>query len=217
MFKINKLDLLISVYIFCVVVSEVMGAKTFPLLSLGNFHLNATVAIFVLPFIFTINDIITEVFGKERARSIIRSSLVVIILIFIFSILATTLPPSKRFLATEPAYDQIFSLSTRFSFASIVAFAFAEFLDVLVFSKLREKLGKKNLWLRNNLSNFVSEFIDTMVFMFLAFYALNMGIGANVSFILGIAIPYYLLRCAVSVLETPFVYLGVRWLKSEKK
>ena len=84
MFKINKLDLLISIYIFCVVVSEVMGAKTFPLLKIGTFQLNATVAIFVLPLIFTINDVITEVFGKEKTRSIIRSSLVVIILILLF-------------------------------------------------------------------------------------------------------------------------------------
>lgn len=215
MFKINKLDLLISVYIFCVVVSEIMGAKTFPLFKIGTFQLNATVAIFVLPLIFTINDVIAEVFGKEKTRSIIRSSLVVIILIFLFSILATSLPPSARFMANEKAYDQIFGLSIRFSFASIVAFASAEFLDVFIFAKLREKLGKKRLWLRNNVSNFVSEFLDTMIFMFLAFYALNLGIGANVSFILSLAIPYYLLRVVISIIETPFAYLGVRWLREK--
>lgn len=217
MFKINKLDLLISVYIFCVVIAEVMGAKTFPVIKLGDFQLNATVAIFLLPLIFTINDVITEVFGKERTRSIIRSSLFVIILIFIFSILATSLPPSMRFLSNEEAYDKIFGLSARFSFASIIAFTTSEFLDVIVFAKIREKFGKSRLWLRNNASNFISQFVDTLVFMFLAFYALDLTIGANVSFILSIAIPYYLLRCVVSVIETPFTYLGVRWLKSEKK
>lgn len=217
MFKINKLDLLISVYIFCVVIAEVMGAKTFPVIKLGDFQLNATVAIFLLPLIFTINDVITEVFGKERTRSIIRSSLFVIILIFIFSILATSLPPSMRFLSNEEAYDKIFGLSARFSFASIIAFTTSEFLDVIVFAKIREKFGKSRLWLRNNASNFISQFVDTLVFMFLAFYALDLTIGANVSFILSIAIPYYLLRCVVSVIETPLTYLGVRWLRSEKK
>lgn len=216
MFKIQKLDLLISVYIFCVVIAEVMGAKTFPVIKLGDFQLNATVAIFLLPLIFTINDVITEVYGKERTRSIIRSSLFVIILIFFFSILATSLPPSMRFLPNEEAYDTIFGLSARFSFASIIAFATSEFLDVIVFAKIREKLGKSRLWLRNNASNFISQFVDTMVFMFLAFYALDMSPQSNISFILGLAIPYYLLRCVVSVIETPFTYLGVRWLKSEK-
>lgn len=193
-----------------------MGAKTFPVIKLGDFQLNATVAIFLLPLIFTINDVITEVYGKERTRSIIRSSLFVIILIFIFSILATSLPPSMRFLPNEEAYDKIFGLSARFSFASIVAFTTSEFLDVIVFAKIREKFGKSRLWLRNNASNFISQFVDTMVFMFLAFYALDMSPQSNISFILGIAIPYYLLRCVVSIIETPFTYLGVRWLKSEK-
>lgn len=93
----KKFDLLVAVYIFCIAFSEFMGAKTFPLLS-SPIKLNASVAIFTIPLIFTINDIITEVFGKERARSVVRSGLVVIALILIFSLLATHLPPSKRFM-----------------------------------------------------------------------------------------------------------------------
>ena len=84
MFKINKLDLLISIYFFCIAIAELMGAKTFPLLNIGSIKLNASVAIFVLPLIFTINDVITEVYGKERTRSIIRSGLFGIFLILRF-------------------------------------------------------------------------------------------------------------------------------------
>ena len=82
MFKVEKLDLLISIYIFCIAVAELMGGKTFPLVKLFGYQLNASVAIFVLPLIFTINDVITEVFGKERTRSVIRSGLFIISLIF---------------------------------------------------------------------------------------------------------------------------------------
>ena len=82
--KIEKMDLLIAVYIFCIAVSEVMGSKTFPVYDFGFYKLNASVAIFVVPLIFTINDIITEVYGKERTRSLIRSSLFVILLIFAY-------------------------------------------------------------------------------------------------------------------------------------
>ncbi|OGH11798.1 MAG: hypothetical protein A2857_04895 [Candidatus Levybacteria bacterium RIFCSPHIGHO2_01_FULL_36_15] len=73
MFKIQKLDFLISFYIGCIAVSELMGAKTFPLVALGNFKLSASVAIFAIPLIYSINDIITEVHGKERAQSVVRS------------------------------------------------------------------------------------------------------------------------------------------------
>lgn len=215
-FRIEKLDFLVSFYITCVVLSEMMGAKTFPILNLGGFHLNATVAIFVLPLLYSINDMVIEVYGKEKAKSIVRSSLVIIFFLLLFSVLATSLPPSARFLPTEEAYDTIFGKAIRFSAASLIAFAVSEFLDVYIFAKLREKIGKGKLWLRTNASNFLSEFIDVAIFMTLAFYALDLSFASNFSFIASIALPYYLLRCFMSVITTPFVYLGVKWLKKDK-
>lgn len=217
MFKVQKLDLLVSIYIFCIAVSELMGAKTFPLLAIGTFKLNASVAIFVLPLIFTINDVITEIYGKERTRSIIKSGLIVIFLILLFSLLATNLPASARFMASEKAYDTIFGLSARIAVASLTAFALAEFMDVLIFVKIRKLLGKKALWLRNNVSNFASQFIDTSIFMFLAFYAFDKGFGDNFAFLSSLILPYWLLKCFMSVIETPLVYLGVNWLKKDQK
>lgn len=211
--KIEKMDLLVAVYIFCVAVSELMGAKTFPVFDWGWVRLNASVAVFVIPLIFTINDVVTEVYGKERARSIIRSSLVVIFLLLLYSLLVTSLPASKRFASQEGAYDAVFGLSARVSAASLIAFILSDFLDVYLFVWIREKFGKGKLWLRNNVSNFISQFIDSGVFLVLAFYAFDQSFSGNMSFIISLLIPYWLLRCALSVLETPLVYLGVKWLK----
>lgn len=214
-FKIEKFDLLVSIYIFCILVSELMGAKTFPLINLFGYQLNASVGIFVLPIVFTINDMITEVYGKERTRSVIRSGLFVIILLLLYAVLATNLPPTNRFLPNEPAYDLIFNFGIRFSLASLTAFTLAEFLDVLVFAKLRQKFGKSKLWLRNNASNFISQFVDTTTFMVLAFYALDKSFAVNATFIIGLIVPYWLLKCSMSVIETPFVYAGVKWLRNK--
>lgn len=216
MLKMQKLDLLISIYIACIALSELMGAKTFPLANILGYQLNASVAIFVLPLIFTINDVITEVYGKERTRSVIRSGLLVILLILLFSLFTTSLPPSSRFLSFESSYDKIFGLSARIAAASLTAFAIAEFMDVLIFVKIREQLGKKALWLRNNASNFISQFIDTAIFMFLAFYAFDKAFDANISFLFSLILPYWLLKCSMSIIETPLVYLGVKWLKENK-
>jgi queuosine precursor transporter len=216
MLKIQKLDFLISFYITCVVLSEVMGAKTFPLLNIAGFHLNATVAIFILPLLYSINDMVIEVYGKERAQSIVRSSLLIIVFILLFSLLVTSLPPSARFLPTEGAYDTIFGKAARFSAASLIAFIISEFADIYIFARLREKLGKTKLWLRTNASNFLSEFLDVAVFMILAFYAFDQSFASNMSFIASIGLPYYLLRCFMSILTTPLVYVGVKWLKKGK-
>lgn len=217
MLKIHKFDLLVSLYIFCIAVAELMGGKTFPLFKIADFQLNASVAIFVIPVIFSINDIITEVHGKERARSVVRSGLFIIFLLLLFSLLATALPPSGRFASTESAYDAIFQNSARIAFASLVAFTLAEFLDIFVYVKIRERFGKKALWLRNNASNFISQFLDTTVFMVVAFYAFNTSFNENFVFLVGLILPYWLLKCFISVIETPFVYLGVSWLKKDMK
>lgn len=216
MSKVQKLDLLIGVYFFCIVASELMGAKTFKMTTFSWMNLNASVALLLVPVIFSINDIITEVYGRERIRSLVRAGLLTVFLVFAYAAIATTLPPSNRYAPNEAAYDQIFQGALRISAASLTAFAIAELTDVLIFVKIREKMGKKALWLRNNASNFVAQFLDSTIFIFLAFYAFSKPFGENFTFLFGLIIPYWLLRCAMSVIETPFVYAGVKWLGKGK-
>ena len=213
--KIEKLDLLVAFYITSLALAEIAGGKTFPLVNLLGYQLNASVAIFLIPLLFTINDVVIEVYGKERARSIVRSGLLMIFFIMMFSLFATWLEPSPRFSGSELAYDSIFFKSARISAASLTAFTLAEFLDIQIFSKIREKLGKSKLWLRSNLSNFISQFVDTTVFLTLAFYAFDLGVEENARFLISLIIPYWLLKCFMSIIETPFVYLGIKWLKKK--
>lgn len=208
----QKMDFLAGMYVFGIVVSELMGSKTFPLLTIGTFHLNASVAIFLIPILFTINDVIIEVYGAERARGVVRTGLFMIGLLFLFILLAINLPPSSRFIESNDEYQYIFGKSARISLASLTAFAVADFLDIFIFSKIRKRLGKSKLWLRNNASNFIAQLIDTALFMTLAFYAFDRGFDENFSFLVSLIIPYWLLKCSMSVVQTPLVYLGVKWL-----
>lgn len=197
-------------------VAELMGTKTFPLTNFSWLHLNVTVAIFVMPLLFTMTDIVVEVYGRNRARSMVFSGLIVVALLILYSLIATSLPPSNRFAATEAAYDTVFKASIQIAFASLVAFAASELLDVVIFSKLRERMGKQGLWFRNNVSNFASQLADSIIFVVLAFWTFNISVEANLSFMISIIIPYWLIRCALSLAETPLVYLGVWWLKDDK-
>lgn len=210
--KIQKMDLLVGVYMFCIVAAELMGGKVFPIGSIFGYPLRVSVAIFLVPVIFSINDVITEVYGKERTRSIIRSGIAVVALVFLFTMLATNLPASVR-VVKEANYDAVFHVSSRIAAASLTAFAISEFLDVKVFVKIREKLGKGRLWLRTNVSNIIAQLVDTVLFMTLAFYSLGRPFADNFDFLLSLILPYWLLKCFMSVIETPFVYLGVKWLK----
>ncbi|MCX6816507.1 MAG: queuosine precursor transporter [Candidatus Beckwithbacteria bacterium] len=201
--KTQKLDLLLAVYIAAIVSAELLGSKIF---QIG--FIKAAVGIFILPLTFTINDIVTEVYGKARARSFIKISLYILIGLAAYNLLCISLPPAKRFLPTNDAYNLIFAKSLRITLASLTAFFLSERFDVFVFSKIREKLGQKNLWLRNNLSNFIGQLFDTVIFYSLAFYA-----PGNIGFLVSLIWPYWFLKCSMSIIETPFTYLGVSWLK----
>ncbi len=204
---IYKLDLLLSIYVAAVVAAELLGSKVF---TVGGW-VNASVAIFVFPLTFTINDVVAEVYGKERVRSFIKSAGIVLVALAVYTALALVLPPAKRFVPDNGAYTQVFGKSLRIIVASLTAFWLAERFDVYVFAKIRESLGKKRLWLRNNASNFLGQLFDTTLFMFLAFWR-----PGNTWFILSLIWPYWLLKCGMSVVQTPLTYLGVKWLGEDK-
>lgn len=213
---IRKFDVIVALYVFGIMVVELMGAKTFPIVGFGWLHLNSSVAIFALPLLFTLTDVVAEVHGRARARGLVRIGLVVVVLQILTAALFTALPSSEKFAWGATAYNTIFGVSIRFGIASVVAFMMAEFLDVIVFTRLHQVLGKKGLWLRNNVSNFFSQFIDVLVWTTIAFYTFGESFSANSRYILGIIVPYWLVRCTLSLVETPIVYAGVRWLGGNK-
>lgn len=205
MTKQNKVDLLHALYVAAIVAAELMGSKIFTF-----WGINASVAIFVLPLTFSINDLIFEVYGKKRTLSFVRSGLYILFFLVAFNLLALALPAADRFLDDNDAYKLIFSKSLRITVASLLAFWVSERLDVYVFSRFKERFQQHKFWLRNNFSNLFGLLVDTLVFMFLAFYE-----PGNFSFILSLVWPYWLLKFAFSAFGTPLVAWGIRWLQQE--
>lgn len=216
MVRLEKMDLLVGLYVFCIATAELMGSKTVPLATIGGFHLTFSVAIFVLPLLFILNDVISEVYGRDRARSVAFLGIGFVFLLACFSALVVSLPPSSRFTSLNPAYRQIFGTSLRFSLASLVAFVCAELADVAVFARMRARWGSARLWLRVNVSNVLAQGIDTVIFMTVAFWSTRVSIHDNALFLMGIILPYWTIKCLCSLLETPLVYAGVHWLRQGK-
>jgi uncharacterized integral membrane protein (TIGR00697 family) len=202
----RKLDLLLAIYITSIVAAELMGSKTFSI-----FFLNSSVAIFTLPITFIINDVVTEVEGKARSLSFMHATFMILILLALFNLLAISLPPTSISLTFEPAYQTIFAKSLRMTLASLAAFFLSERLDIYIFTKIRSRLKNSSLWLRSNVSNILSLFFDTSIFMFLAFFN-----GNNSGFVWSLILPYYGLKCLFSIFETPLTYVAINWLKRSK-
>ena len=81
---------------------------------------------------------------------------------------------------------------------------FSQLNDVWLFSWLKERADGKHLWARNVGSTAVSQDLDTVIFITLAFW----GIMPIWPLILG----QYTVKIIIAVADTPFIYLGRRVL-----
>lgn len=204
----QKVQVLLGIFIAAIVSANLLGTK---IANLWIFV--ASVGIFMYPITFLVTDIVEDVYGKEKVKGFVNAGFVSLVLVMIFTILSVLLPPASRYPFNE-AFLAVFSPSIRIMIASLVAFLLAQYHDIWAFNFWKRQTKGRFLWLRNNMSTIVSQFIDTTVFMFIAFYMATPKY--TVDFVIALIIPYYLLKVLAAVCDTPFVYLGVWWLKGEK-
>jgi len=200
----KKLDVFLALYITSLVAAELIGSKITTILGA-----NISVGIVAFPITFLINDIVTEVAGKERARHFVKTGLVMLVVLFAMVYIARLLPPAS-FYENNPAYETVFANSLRIIIASLSAFVVSELLDISIFSKIKERM-KRLLWFRVNVSNIVSQFIDTTVFTFIAFYLVTPAY--DIEKMISLILPYWALKILFSFVQTPLAYAGVWWLK----
>jgi len=201
----TKVMVLIGIFVAALVTANLLGTKITTL-----FGVSVSVAIFAYPLTFLVTDIIEEVYGRQIARRFILLGIVTLLLMLLLVLIATALPAAERYTSNE-AYRTIFGQSTRMILASLVAFLLAQLHDVWAFAFLKVKTHGKALWLRNTLSTSISQLIDTVVFMFIAFYQVSDKF--DVAFVISLIIPYWLFKVAFAIIDTPLVYAGVRWLR----
>lgn len=202
-----KTDILLGFFIVSLVLANTLGTKITTL-----FSVRVSVGIFFIPLLFLITDIIAEVHGKKKAQEFVLISIAVLVFTLIMSYFAIKLPANATWGGQEH-FAFVFGSSLRMTVASVIAFVLSQFHDVWSFHFWKQKTQGKYLWLRNNLSTFVSQFIDTVIFMFIAFYQLTPKF--TVPFIISLIIPYWLFKIVFALIDTPFCYWGVRWLRKE--
>lgn len=200
-----RLNILLGVFVGLLIGMNLLGSKI-----IGFLGISTSVAIFIVPFTFLITDIVSEVYGERMARQFLLAGVIALVMILGFTSLFVLLGPHERYLNNE-AYGIVFGASLRIMVASIIALVLSQFHDIWAFSFWKRKTQGRFLWFRNNASTVVSQGIDTLLFMFIAFW--HVAPQFDALFILQLALPYYLLKVLFSLVDTPLVYLGVRLLK----
>ena len=202
----KKIFICLTLYITSLFAANTLGVKLMPFL----FNTHLSVAIFSYPIIFIMTDIIGEVYGKKMANNFVLAGVISIILFLFYSVLSSIMPWSNDGLWAKNGYNQIFGLSVRFSIASLVAFVIAEYQDVFSFFFFKNIFGNKYFWLRSNLSNLWSQFLDSTIFMIIAYTGIM-----PFRIILLIIIPWWIYKVFIGFLYTPLSYLGIYLLREK--
>lgn len=175
------------------------------------FGLTVTLGNIAYGSIFLATDLISECYGKKEASKAV--------LLGFFSLVAFTLFVQLTNLAIPSEFDtnsdllaQLFKLSPRITLASITAYLISQYHDVWAFHWWKQKTNGKHLWLRNNMSTIISQLLDSVLFVFIAFYGVY-----EFNVVMSIFYTTLFFKWVIAILDTPIVYIGKYILKTKDK
>ena len=106
----------------------------------------------------------------------------------------------------------ILGQTPRIVFASLIAYFAGEFSNSYSLAKMKIFTQGRWLWTRTIGSTILGEFVDTVLFVLIAFY----GVLPS-SLLLSVAISNYIFKVGIEVLATPLTYTCVSFLKKHEK
>lgn len=182
-------------YAIIAVASDIFANK---MLNIGGLTLAG--GILLIPFSFTIRDLMHRLVGYETAKKIVWSTAIVNLVIAVLLIVLDLLPAAIP--GVDESWHALMGSSWRIILASFIAQLVADLSDTYVFEGFTRKFGDKKTWLRVAGSNLVSVAFDTILFSMIAF----LGV-LPIEVIWASIFSSFLVKYVISVLATPLAYL----------
>ena len=182
---------------------------------IGSWPVVVAVGALPYPITFLCTDLISEIWGEQRANQLVWVGLMLNGWIVLVLWLGGVLPGLPG--ADDQAFFAVQGLAFGAVGASMAAYLAAQFTDVRLFHFWKRVSGGRALWLRNNGSTLVSQLVDTSAVVLISHY------GAHVLPVrpeepvlpqLGSYIASgYLFKAVAALLDTPAFYLLTAWLR----
>ncbi len=215
-----------SFFVANAILAEFIGVKIFSLektfsiapvnlsfFGIDNLSFNLTAGVLLWPIVFIMTDIINEYFGRRGVRFLSFTAAGLIAYAFLMVYMAVNLTPAEFWIERETSYglvnmdlafNTVYGQGLWIIIGSLVAFLIGQLVDVSVFHFVRKFTGESKIWLRATGSTFVSQFIDSFVVLFIAFY---LGAGWDLSLVLAIGVVNYIYKFFIAIILTPALYI----------
>lgn len=205
---------LAALFITSLVVSNLIFQKFFywyPFQStlFGSQLFELSVGILPYPITFLITDLISEIYGKEKANQVVVAGIFASFFSMAILLMADAVPAMDSSPIDDNTFKKVFSLSPLAVLASMLAYLVAQFIDIRIYHFWKQLTGGRMLWLRNNFSTFSSQFLDT----FLVVGLLSIFKILPWDLFWGLVLSGFLFKVLVALLDTPLLYLLVAWFR----
>ncbi|NER12593.1 queuosine precursor transporter [Leptobacterium flavescens] len=208
-----------ALFITSLVVSNLIFQKFFYWYPFGDIKVfgaslfEVSVGILPYPITFLITDLISEIFGKKKANQIVVAGIFASFFSMGIILLADAVPALSSSPIKDDLFSKVFALSPIAVLASMMAYLFAQFIDIRIYHFWKNYTSGKHLWLRNNFSTFSSQFIDTftVVLLLCVFEVLPW------SLFYGLLVSGFLFKVFIAIIDTPLLYLFVYILRRRFK
>lgn len=184
---------------------------------MGKFVLTAGAITY--PFTFSLLDIISEIYGPQKAKLAVWMGLIGSLLMTIVLQLVMRLPSHAQASVDHVTFQALFGFTPGIVLGSMVAYLTAQFIDIYLFAWARRLTKNRHLWFRNNISTLVSQFFDTMLFGLVAWIVWPFFVPDKAVAPLSwtdwhqITLNEYAFKVVFTILNTPLVYGGVYAIK----
>lgn len=147
-------------------------------------------------------DVLNEKYSDKASRNAVKIAAGALVAYIVFAQFTQVFIPNS-YDVVDPGMKAIFAMSVRITAASGLMFVLSNWVDVLLYQKIKEKTGDKHMWFRNNISTIICNCAENFAFSILAF------IGTYpLLYCLEIAVAGSLIEMLIAVCDTPFLYLA---------
>ncbi|QXP73468.1 queuosine precursor transporter [Tenacibaculum sp. HL-MS23] len=202
---------LAALFIASLVTSNLIFQKFFYWEPFNLYRFEISAGILPYPITFLITDILSEIYGKKKANQVVIAGIFASFFSMLIILVADNVPAINSSPINNKTFSTVFGLSPLAVLASMLAYLFAQFIDIRIFHFWKKLTNGKHLWLRNNFSTFLSQFIDTftVVFLLCSFKILPWDIFTS------LLISGFLFKVIIAALDTPILYLIVFWFRKK--
>lgn len=197
----------LAVFVTFVLLTNTVGVKLFEVAGM-----TLPVSIIWYPLTFLVTDIVSEIYGARRARFLVVMGFAMSLLLLGFSLLGIALPTSSVY-PLQQDYRNIFGPVWRLLFASMAAYLLAQMIDVQLFHFWKRLTRGRHLWLRNNGSTMISQFVDSFTVNVIFLYGNPTVFTGTTRELMGIILGVYAVKVLIAAADTPLCYLGVWWVR----